>query len=125
MRINFRFSWRAVVRAVVLLVGATAVLANAIAQPQRASGAYGEAGDPANQQSFIRIEDTGAPIRKTLKIGMGKSALLEIPRDVRDVMVSNPKVVDAVVLSSNRVFLLARESGEANAFFFDTSGAQF
>jgi pilus assembly protein CpaC len=125
MRINFRFSWRAAVRAVVLLVGATAVLANAFAQPQRASGAYGEAGDPANQQSLVRIEDTGAPIRKTLKIGMGKSILLEFPRDVRDVMVSNPKVVDAVVLSSNRVFLLARESGEANAFFFDSSGAQF
>jgi pilus assembly protein CpaC len=28
-------------------------------------------------------------------------------------------------LSSNRVFLLARKIGEANAFFFDTSGRQF
>ncbi len=51
--------------------------------------------------------------------------LLEFPHAVRDVMVSNPAAVDAVVLSSNRVFLLARQIGEANAFFFDTSGAQF
>jgi pilus assembly protein CpaC len=39
-------------------------------------------------------------------------------------MVSNPSAVDAVVLSSNRVFLLARKIGEANAFFFDASGGQ-
>lgn len=77
-------------------------------------------------QSFIRISDSdGIPVRKNMKIGLGKSVLLEFPRDIRDVMVSNPSAVDAVVLSSNRVFLLARKIGEANAFFFDTSGEQF
>lgn len=77
-------------------------------------------------QSFIRIEDNGEiPLRKNMKIGLGKSVLIEFPRDVRDVMVSNPAAVDAVVLSSNRVFLLARKIGEANAFFFDGAGEQF
>jgi pilus assembly protein CpaC len=77
-------------------------------------------------QSFIRISDTEpTPVRKNLKIGLGKSVLIEFPRDVRDVMVSNPAAVDAVVLSTNRVFLLARKIGEANAFFFDTNGDQF
>ncbi len=77
-------------------------------------------------QSFIRVqENDGAPIRKNIKIGLGKSVLIEFPRDVRDVMVSNPVAVDAVVLSANRVFLLARKIGEANAFFFDVNGEQF
>jgi pilus assembly protein CpaC len=77
-------------------------------------------------QSFIRVQETGgAPIRKNIKIGLGKSVLIEFPRDVRDVMVSNPVAVDAVVLSANRVFLLARKIGEANAFFFDVNGDQF
>ncbi|MFN0218531.1 MAG: type II and III secretion system protein family protein [Hyphomicrobium sp.] len=76
-------------------------------------------------QSFIRLPDTGgATIRKNIKIGLGKSVLLEFPTDVRDVMVSNPAAVDAVVLSSSRVFLLARQIGEANAFFFSGSGEQ-
>ena len=80
----------------------------------------------AVHQSIIRVQDTGgAPVRKNIKIGLGKSALIEFPRDVRDVMVSNPAAVDAVVLSANRVFLLARKIGEANAFFFDTTGEQF
>jgi pilus assembly protein CpaC len=77
-------------------------------------------------QSFIRISETEqTPVRKNLKIGIGKSVLIEFPRDIRDVMVSNPAAVDAVVLSSNRVFLLARQLGEANAFFFDTNGEQY
>jgi pilus assembly protein CpaC len=81
---------------------------------------------PTNaHQSFIRVQEGAVPVRKNIKLGLGKSVLVEFPRDVRDVMVSNPSSVDAVVLSSNRVFLLARKIGEANAFFFDVSGEQF
>jgi pilus assembly protein CpaC len=81
---------------------------------------------PNAHQSFIRIEDNGElPLRKNIKIGLGKSVLIEFPTDIRDVMVSNPAAVDAVVLSSNRVFLLARQIGEANAFFFNGRGEQF
>ncbi len=80
----------------------------------------------AHHKSILRISDSNAiPVEKTLKIGLGKSMLVEFPRDIRDVMVSNPQVVDAVVLSTNRVFLLARKIGEANAFFFDSNGDQF
>lgn len=90
------------------------------------SGAAMETVTVSGHQSLIRVPDGGgAPVHKNVKIGLGKSALVEFPRDVRDVMVSNPAAVDAVVLSANRVFLLARKIGEANAFFFDSSGEQF
>ena len=76
-------------------------------------------------QSLMKISaDTAFPIRRATRVGLGKSVLVEFPTDVRDVMVSNPQVMDAVVLSSNRVFLLARNIGEANAFFFGTDGQQ-
>ncbi len=128
MRFNSAFSWRAAMRAIVLCLGVGLVFSSASAQTPRAvdAVAYGDGGAaPSEHQSFIRIQDTGGPIRKSIKIGLGKSVLLEFPRPVRDVMVSNPAVIDAVVLSSNRVFLLAKNNGEANAFFFDTSGHQF
>lgn len=76
-------------------------------------------------QSTISVPDTGGSYHRNVRIGLGKSVLLDFPRDVRDVLVSNPQAVDAVVLSSNRVFLLARRIGEANAFFFDANGDQF
>lgn len=91
-----------------------------------AAGAEGARLDALGaHQSFIRISDEGGPVHRNIKIGLGKSVLLEFPRDIRDVMVSNPAAVDAVVLSSNRVFLLAKQIGDANAFFFDSTGEQF
>src|SRR6185312_12876174 len=128
MCFKFGFPWRGVVRALAVLVPVTlAVAATASAEPRAAARQMArDFGSPTDHQSIIRIEDTGgAPIRRNIKIGLGKSVLLEFPHAVRDVMVSNPAAVDAVVLSSNRVFLLARQIGEANAFFFDTSGGQF
>lgn len=90
-----------------------------------------EAADPSDRgtvnahQSLLRLPSGGPlPIRKNVRIGLGKSVMIEFPQDVRDVMVSNPKTIDAVVLSSNRVFLLARQIGEANAFFFGSDGEQ-
>lgn len=129
MRIVTEFSWCVLARALALLVGVGLTFSSApgaSAQMQRAvDQVYGDAADSDNQ-SFIRVQDTGGSIRKSVKIGLGKSILLEFPRPVRDVMVSNPAVIDAIVLSSNRVFLLSKGGiGEANAFFFDTSGKQF
>jgi pilus assembly protein CpaC len=127
MYFNPGFPWRAAARALMVLTLMLCAVGTALASPRGIARTSDR--DPAglsDHQSFIRIEDTGGkPIHKSIKIGLGKSVLLEFPRPVRDVMVSNPAVVDAVVLSSNRVFLLAKGGGEANAFFFDTSGAQF
>ena len=117
--------------ALLALIGAASLATSIAAGP--ANRSPGDDVDPGRNiaaagahQSFIRItEADGVPVRKNMKIGLGKSVLIEFPRDIRDVMVSNPGAVDAVVLSSNRVFLLARKIGEANAFFFDTSGEQF
>jgi pilus assembly protein CpaC len=115
--------WRIFARVMVLIVTFTLVPADAFAQSARARAAAGDGLEES--QSFIRMPDTDAPLRRNVKLGLGKSVLLEFPRDVRDVMVSNPAVVDSVVLSSRRVFVLAKAMGEANVFFFDTSGRQY
>ena len=76
-------------------------------------------------QSIIRVDDHGGPVRRQLKVGLGKSVLLEFSRELRDVMVSNPEAVDVVMLSSNRVFCSPKKLGDSNAFFFDANGEQF
>ncbi len=43
---------------------------------------------------------------------------------LKDVLVSDPDVLDAVVQSSDRVFLIAKKAGQTNAFFFDEYGQQ-
>lgn len=89
---------------------------------------YGQPDDSTmgEHESVIHVADTpGIPVRKRIKIGAGKGALVEFPRPVKDVVVTNPGVVDATVMSSNRVFLMGRKFFEASVFFFDESGEQF
>jgi pilus assembly protein CpaC len=84
-----------------------------------------DASRAGQHQSLIRLTEADAGKRRMITLGLGKSALIELPRPARDVMVSNPQVVDAVVQSSNRIFLIARRFGESNAFIFDENGDQF
>lgn len=82
--------------------------------------------DVAGQhQSVVKLTEADAGTRRVVHIGLGKSVMVELPRPARDVMVSNPQAVDAVVQSSSRIFLLARGYGETNAFIFDELGEQF
>jgi pilus assembly protein CpaC len=86
----------------------------------------GVPGERAGQhQSVVRLTEADAGKRRMINVGLGKSVLIELPRPARDVMVSNAQVVDAVVQSSNRIFLVARRFGESNAFIFDENGDQF
>ncbi|MCB1519590.1 MAG: type II and III secretion system protein family protein [Hyphomicrobiaceae bacterium] len=117
----------AIAAAARLLAAAIFVLAAAGTAGAAGKNNYGRAS--ANiigaHQSLLRIpEGAQMPVRKNVRVGLGKSVLVEFPREIRDVMVSNPQAIDAVVLSSNRVFLLARRIGEANAFFFGADGEQ-
>jgi pilus assembly protein CpaC len=76
-------------------------------------------------QSVLQIPTRGNfPIAERISIGVSKSLLVQFPFELRDVLVSDPDRVDAVVQASNRVFLIAKKVGQTNAFFFDTQGQQ-
>ena len=64
------------------------------------------------------------PQTRHITIGRSKSTLIEMPRALRDVIVSDPEVVDAIVQTSDRVYLIGKKIGQANAFFFDEFGEQ-
>ena len=51
------------------------------------------------------------PLAKRVSIGLGKSVLVQFPFELKDVLVSAPDKVDAVVQASNRVFLIAKKAG--------------
>jgi len=64
------------------------------------------------------------PVTRHVMIGLDKSMVVELPRSLKDVVVSNPMNLDAVVQTSNRVFLIAKKIGDANVFFYDENGEQ-
>ncbi len=75
--------------------------------------------------SVIRIGAREAlPQRRIITVGTNKTVLVELPVELRDVVVSDPEKLDAMVHSSNRVYLIGKKNGAANAFFFDGNGQQ-
>ena len=95
-----------------------------------AGGSVKKAGPEANlqygnaHQSVLHISERDLTQTKGITLGRNKSMLIELPRDLRDVIVSSPDTVDAVVQSSNRVYLIGKRTGQANVFLFDSNGDQ-
>jgi pilus assembly protein CpaC len=76
-------------------------------------------------QRVINISTHGqGATSQRITLALDKAALVQLDADARDVLVSNPQVVDAVVRTPRRIFLIAMKTGQTNAFFFDAAGHQ-
>jgi pilus assembly protein CpaC len=60
---------------------------------------------------------------KFIPLGIGKSVVIDLPRDAKDVLVANPAIANAVVRSARRAYLIGIGVGQTNVFFFDAEGA--
>ena len=52
----------------------------------------------------------------------GRSAVVDLPVDARDVLVINPTVAEAVLRTPRRIFVMGLKSGVTDAMFFDAGG---
>jgi len=59
-----------------------------------------------------------------LALGIGKSVVVDFPRDVKDVLVADPKIATAVVRSAQRAYIIGMAVGQTNVVFFDSAGLQ-
>jgi len=61
---------------------------------------------------------------RSLRLGISKSLVVDLPRDVKDVLVADPKIANAVVRSSRRAYIIGAAVGQTNIIFFDADGQQ-
>ncbi|MBB5047360.1 pilus assembly protein CpaC [Rhodopseudomonas rhenobacensis] len=59
-----------------------------------------------------------------LALGVGKSIVIDLPRDIKDVLVADPKIANAVVRSAQRAYIIGAAIGQTNIVFFDSTGQQ-
>jgi len=59
-----------------------------------------------------------------VQLGIGKSVVIDLPRDVKDVLVAEPKFANAVIRSTRRAYLIGVAVGQTNIYFFDAEGRQ-
>jgi pilus assembly protein CpaC len=59
-----------------------------------------------------------------IALGIGKSVVIDLPRDVKDVLVADPKIANAVIRSAQRAYIIGEAVGQTNVVFFDADGQQ-
>src|SRR6266700_7843570 len=57
-------------------------------------------------------------------LGIGKSVVIDLPRDIKDVLVADPKIANAVIRSSRRAYIIGATVGQTKLVFFDAEGNQ-
>lgn len=100
------------------------IFALALAAPLSISLASAKPALDEGSARVITISTRSGPTHQRLTLPLDKAAVVQLDTDARDVMVSNPDLVDAVVRTPRRIFLLATKVGQTNAFFFDAEGKQ-
>ena len=59
-----------------------------------------------------------------IPLGVGKSVAIDLPENIKDVLVADPKVANAVIRSSRRVYMIGVKVGQTNIYFFNAAGKQ-
>lgn len=72
----------------------------------------------------MQAGSTGQLNARFLPLGIGKSIVIDLPRDIKDVLVADPKIANAVVRSAQRAYIIGATVGQTNIVFFDGSGQQ-
>ena len=87
----------------------------------------GVGADDAHDDASPRVVNVsvhGHGTNRRITLPLNKATVVQLDADARDVLVSSPDIVDAVVRTPRRIFLMALKTGQTNAFFFDAAGHQ-
>jgi pilus assembly protein CpaC len=78
----------------------------------------------ADYRPAPQIATDGQMNARFLSLGIGKSIVIDLPRDIKDVLVADPKIANAVVRSAQRAYIIGAAIGQTNIVFFDSAGQQ-
>jgi pilus assembly protein CpaC len=78
----------------------------------------------ADYHPVTQVSADGQINARFLSLGVGKSIVIDLPRDIKDVLVADPKIANAVVRSAQRAYIIGAAVGQTNIVFFDSAGQQ-
>ena len=78
----------------------------------------------ADYRPVPQVSTDGQMNARFLSLGIGKSIVIDLPRDIKDVLVADPKIANAVVRSAQRAYIIGAAIGQTNIVFFDAAGQQ-
>src|SRR5580692_5059468 len=99
---------------VLSLSAAAALTFTAVLAPASANDDHAAAPISAGVQTKTRF----------LALGIGKSMIVDLPREAKDVLVADPKIATAVIRTPQRAYIIGATVGQTNVVFFDADGQQ-
>ena len=62
---------------------------------------------------------------RSIQMGVGKSVVLDLPRDAAEIVVGNPAIANAIVRTPRKIYLMGAAQGQTTVFAVDAQGRQF
>jgi pilus assembly protein CpaC len=78
----------------------------------------------SDYRAIVPLAADGQMNARFLALGIGKSVVIDLPRDIKDVLVADPKIANAVIRSAQRAYIIGAAVGQTNIVFFDSAGQQ-
>jgi len=72
----------------------------------------------------LNVSSSEHAMARKLDLSIGRSLIVELPRDAKEVFVANPKVANAVVRSARKLFIIGIADGSTSMFVIDAEGRQ-
>lgn len=76
------------------------------------------------QDNVSQAARTDSSPSQRLSMGIGKSVIIDLPRDAAEIFVGNPAVANAVVRSPRKLYIIGAANGQTTIFAIDARGAQ-
>jgi len=82
-------------------------------------------GASASAQDRWGVESSDSAIlSRRISMGVGKSIIVDLPREAAEVVVGNPKVANAIVRSARKLYIMGADTGQTTIFAVDHDGRQ-
>ena len=82
------------------------------------------AADPAGKVFAPAVQIHGDKAAQFIPLGLSKSIVVDLPGDIKDVLVADPLIANAVVRTARRAYIIGVKVGQTNIYFFDAEGKQ-
>ena len=89
-----------------------------------ASPAVAQVGLDAGPSPVYNVRAKDNSVTRKMDLSIGKSLIVELPRDAKEVFVANPGVANAVVRSTRKLYVIGIKGGTTSVFVMDAEGRQ-
>jgi pilus assembly protein CpaC len=102
----------------------TAILAALTVMTLLGNATPASAADPGGRLAAPQVQIYGDKAAQFIPLGVSKSIVVDLPGDIKDVLVADPKIANAVVRTARRAYIIGVAVGQTNVYFFDAEGRQ-